>query len=243
MPSSDFWWLDSRQKTKYMYAEFGHHRPIRDDEDPWSIQWDTKTCVINQLNDWRESFQNTNVYRSLKIATAPVDGEQLIGPFLVDIDNDNEDLDDALVVARKTFHFLQDRLGVDANNVRIFFTGHKGFNLEVHPQVFGIRGSIGDQSRNFADSLRQITEGLRVGKSWQTINQVSDTGTVIDQIYGNRYSGYRLKHPYIRLHSSLNKWLMSDGRAKIRTKIELSVDELNKVTAREVVDKSKKQAP
>lgn len=241
MPSSDFWWLDSSQGTK-LYAELGHHRPIRDDEDPCSIQWDTKTCLINQLNHWRERFQNTNVYRSLKITTAPVDGEQLVGPFLVDIDNDNEDLDDALVVARNTFQFLQDRFGVDVNNIRIFFTGQKGFNLEVHPQAFGIHGSIGDQLRNSADSLRQITEGLRQGKSWQTINQVSHAGTVIDQIYGSRYSGYRLKHPYIRLHGSLNSWIMSDRRTKIRMKIELSVDELDKVTAREIIAKSEKQA-
>jgi len=240
MPSSDFWWLDSSEETKFIYAELGHHKPIRDDEQPCSMQWDTETCLINQLNDWRKSFQNTNVYRKLKIATALVDGEQLMGPFLVDIDNSEEDLDDSLVVVRRTFGFLQN-CGINANNLRIFFTGRKGFNLEVRPQALGIHGSIAKQLEDSANYLRQITEGLRVGQSWQTINQVSDAGTVIDQIYGNRYSGYRLKHPYIRLHSSLNKWIMSDGRARIRMKIELSVDELNKVTAGELVARSENQ--
>lgn len=158
----------------------------------------------------------------------------------MDIDNGNEDLADSLVVVRRTYHFLQDRFGVDANNLRIFFTGRKGFNIELLPQTFGIQGSIAVQLRKSADSLYQITEALRLGKSWQTINQVSDAGTVIDQIYGSRYSGYRLKHPYIRLHNSLNRWVPSNGKAKTRMKIELTVDELDVLSAREIIARSEK---
>jgi len=185
--------------------------------------------LIDELEHWRERFQNTNVYRALKIASASSGEDEIIGPFLVDVDNGAGDLGDALVVTRKTFRLLHDKLRVDIDSLRIFFTGHKGFNVEIRPQALDIQGSTNDQVRKSANVLHQITETLRGGKSWQTRNQVSDAGTVVDQIYGDRYSGYRLKHPYIRLHSSLNMWISSDGKTKTRMKIELTVDELNKL--------------
>jgi len=242
MASSEFWWLGSNEKTKYVYVELGHHRPIGDNENPCSITWDTGISLIDELNYWRKKFQNTNVYRALKIGTALSGGESIIGPLVVDIDNGDENLEDALVVARKTLFFLCDQREIDINNLRIFFTGHKGFNLEIHPQALGIRGCISDQLRKSADVLHQITKALRLGNSWQDMNQVSNAGTVVDQIYGSSYSGYRLKHPYIRLHGSLNRWIMSDGNARTRMKIELTVDELNKLCATDIISRAEKLA-
>ena len=85
-----------------------------------------------------------------------------------------------------------------------------------------------------ADILHQVTTSIRAGYSWQVINQVSDAETVIDQIYGGRRSGYEWKHPYLRLHGSLNSWIMSDGTPKERMKIEIKIDDLNILTAREI---------
>lgn len=240
--NTDFWWLKDSQLAKYLYVEFGHHRPIGDDKQPCLEKWGTETNSVKQLEHWRERFQNINVYRSLKIMTAPIKGEELIGPFVVDIDNGGEDLEDTLTVAREAFRFLCGDLGVRVNKLKIFFTGRKGFNLEVNPQALSIRGSIDDQVKESATVLHKVTEALRLGKSWQINNQVSDAGTVIDQIYGSRYSGYRLKHPHIRFHNSLNKWFISDGTTKSRMKIELSVDELNRLAAKEVIAISEKLA-
>lgn len=242
MERSDFWWLSSSQRSRYQYTECGHHRPIRDDEDPRSVNWDTNICSIDELEHWRDRFQNTNIYRALKTTPASPGVEKIIGPFLVDIDNGDEDLEDALIVTRKTFHLLYGELRVDINSLRIFFTGHKGFNLEIRPQALDIQGSTNDQVRKSAKVLHKITEVLRRGKSWQTRNQVSDVGTVVDQIYGDRYSGYRLKHPYIRLHGSLNMWISSDGKTKTRMKIELTVHELNKLPAAEIANRAEKLA-
>jgi len=241
MERSDFWWLSSSQRGRYQYTEFGHHRPIRDDEDPCSVNWDTNICSIDELEHWRDRFQNTNVYRALKTASVSPDVEEIIGPFLVDIDNGDEDLEDALIVTRKTFHLLHDELRVDINSLRIFFTGHKGFNLEIRPQALDIQGSTNDQIRKSASVLHRIKEELRRGKSWQTTNRVSDAWAVVDQIYGDRYD-YRLKHPHIRLHSSLNMWISSDGKTETRMKIELTVDELNKLPATEIANIAKKLA-
>lgn len=241
MERSNFWWLSSSQRSRYQYTKFGHHRPIRDDEDPRSVPWDTNVCLIDELEHWRDRFQNTNVYRTLKIASASSGEEEIIGPFLVDIDNGDEDLEDALVVTRKTFHLLHDEFRVDINNLRIFFTGHKGFNFEICPQAFDIQGSINDQIRKSANVLHQITEALRRGKSWQTTNWVSDAGTVLDQIYGDRFC-YTLKHPHIRLHGSLNMWISSDRKTKTRMKIELTVDELNRLPVTEIACRAEKLA-
>ena len=241
MEGSDFWWLSPNQRSRYQYTEFGHHRPISDDEAPCSVNWDTSICSLDEIQHWLGRFQNTNVYRALKITSASFDEEEIIGPFLVDIDNGDEDLEDALVVTRKTFHLLRDEFRVDINSLRIFFTGHKGFNLEIRPQALDIRGSTCDQIRKSANILHQITVALRGGKSWQTTNRVSDVGTVVDQIYGDRFC-YTLKHPYIRLHGSLNMWISSDGKTRTRMKIELTVDELNKLPATEIASRAEKLA-
>ena len=242
MERSDFWWLGSSEKSIYKYTELGHHKVIRDDEDPRSVKWDTSIWSIDKLEHWCDRFENTNVYRSLKIASASSGVEETIGPFLVDIDNGEEYLEDALVVTRKAFHLVHDELGVYTDSLKIFFTGHKGFNLEIRPQALNIQGSTADQVRISAKVLRQLTEKLRQGKAWQTRNQVSDVGTVVDQIYGDRYFDYRLKHPYIRLHGSINTWISSDGKTKSRMKIQLTVAELNRLSAAEISNRAEKLA-
>lgn len=237
MKTSDFWWLTSRQRSRYQYTEFGHHRPIQDDENPRSVNWDTNNYSIDELEHWRDRFQNINVYRALKMSSASSGVEEIIGPFLVDIDNGDENLGDALVVTRKTIHLLRDEFRVDIDNLRIFFTGRKGFNIEIRPQALGIQGSTKDQIRKSSYVLHRITDSLRRGESWQTTNWVSDAGTVVDQIYGDRFC-YTLKHPYTRLHGSLNKWISSDGNTKTRMKIELTVEELNKLPATEIANRA-----
>ena len=241
MKMSDYWWLSPSQRSQYQHTKFGHHRPIGDNEDPRSVNWDINIYSIDKLEDWREKFQNTNVYRALKIVSTPPGVGEIIGPFLVDIDNGDEDLEDALTVTKTTFFLLHNELKVETNNLRVFFTGHKGFNFEIRPQVLGIQGTFVDQVRKSAEVLYRITEALRVGKSWQIRNQVSDKGTVVDQIYGDRF-GYRLKHPCIRLHNSLNMWISSDGETKTRMKIELTFDELDKISVSEIVRRSEKLA-
>ena len=138
MERSDFWWLSPSQRSSYQHTEFGHHRPIRDDEEPRSINWDTNICSIDELENWRDRFQNTNVYRALKTVSTSLGVGEIIGPVLVDIDNGDEDLEDALTVTRKTLLLLQDKLRIETDSLRIFFTGRKGFNIEIRPVALGI---------------------------------------------------------------------------------------------------------
>lgn len=103
MERSDFWWLSPNQRSKYQNTEFGHHRPIRDDEDPYSINWDTDFYSIEKLNNWCDKFQNINVYRALRVTSTSQSIEDIIGPFVIDIDNGDEDLEDAQAITRKAF--------------------------------------------------------------------------------------------------------------------------------------------
>lgn len=235
---TDFWWLNPTQKREYLYVELRHHRPIHDDEN---LHWDALTCKTNDLDGWRTKYRNTNVYRSLQVSRLPSKEGQFAGPLVVDIDNEH-DLEDTLAVTRKVVYLLQDGFGIVRDKLKTFFTGRKGFNIEVHPEAIDLRGSIDEQLIKSADFLHQVTKVLRDGRSWQTINQVSDAETVIDQIYGSRRSGYEWKHPYLRLHGSLNSWITSDGTVKSRVKIECKVDDLNILTAREIVDVSESLA-
>lgn len=193
--------------------------------------------MIDGLEDWCSKFQNTNVYRTLKITSLRRGVEEIIGPFVIDIDNEDEDLEDALSVTRKTLSLLRREFGIEAKSIRMFFTGHKGFNFEICPEALGIRGSMLDQVRKSAEVLYRITEALKGGKSFQCRNQISDKGTIVDETYGDKRS-IRIKHRYIRLHNSLNMWYSSEWKIKTRMKIELTFDELAKSSATEIAHRA-----
>ncbi len=240
MRDSDFWWLTPTQKATCTHVTFGHHRPIREDEDPRSVGWVTQAGRVSQVDRWRSKYWDKNVYRSLAVTSGTSESTGVVGPFVVDIDTD-EDLEDALLVARKTVRILEYQLGVELRYLRVFFTGHKGFNLEVHPLAIGLEGTVGSQIRKSADYLHRVVAALRLGRLWKLDNQVGDAGTVVDQIYGGRRSGYALKHPYLRLHDSVNCWIMPDGTTGSRRKTELTIEELCRLTVAEIVSRSEGQ--
>lgn len=240
LEKSDYWWLNPNQRSKYQQIGVGHHRPIRDDEDPRSIEWDNAICSISELRNWREKFNNINVYRTLKVTVDRSESDEVIGPFLIDIDNSDEKIEDSLAVAKRTLIILRDIFKLDSINFKIFFTGRKGFNFEIIPQALGIKGTLRDQIKSSAHILQQVTEKLREGKSWTTRNVVSDAGTVIDQIYGNRL-GYELKHPFVRLRDPLNTWTLPNSKIKSRMKIEMTTRQLTEASAGEIIERSEKQ--
>jgi len=118
--------------------------------------------------------------------------------------------------------------------MRIFFSGRKGFNIEICPRALGIRVSVNNQVELSAKKLEEIIGTL-------ITNKASKSKTVIDRIYGNRF-GYRLKHPYIRLHDSVNKWICSDGKAIARRRIEITSEELQTKNAVEIALESERLA-
>lgn len=237
---SDFWWLGQSQTDRYTYLELGHSKPVDDYTTPII---DAKVHHISDMDKFRSSFQNTNVYRSLKISDASLNGDEILGPFLVDIDNEEEDLDDAQGVTKQVVEYLRTQLMLSLDDLRIFFSGHKGFNIEVRPQALEIAGSVPDQIRLSSKKLDDVIAFLCSDNKVQdqTKNIVSIQGTGIDRIYGDRF-GYKLKHPYIRLHNSINKWIRSDGSEVAGMKIERTIQQLWNMSAAEISLESRKLA-
>jgi len=245
---SDFWWLSENEIEDELFTGMGHHAPLADSDDPLPLNaWFHSlsenmqlSCTyelypLDFLTKWRSVCNNTNVYRTLKIFTSNQGVARFLGPFLVDIDSSNwkdgyeENLGDALDVARKVVHFLIVDWGLRAGDIRIFFSGRKGFNIEIRPQALGIVGSVADQLMLSAKKRQEIVEQLDVCN-----NTISSAGTRIDPVYGDRFNNYELKHPYIRLHDSWNKWARNNGITCARRKIEISLDKLFDSTVDEI---------
>lgn len=239
---NDFWWLPENVSIGNLFVGVGSHGPVADEDSPkWlhSIKKGVlveseERCGLSFLSHWRSICSDTNVYRTLSLYCRTVEEPILLGPFVVDIDN-AENLADAQSVARQVATYLTEQWELSQDKFRLLFSGHKGFNVEILPESAGINGEIPDQLRLSSQKLDDIISFLRKTNNIKspTVNCVSDRGTVIDRISGDRY-GYRLKHPYMRLHNSINEWIRKDGSRGRRRKIEITIDQLMNCSAAEI---------
>ncbi len=258
---TDFWWIQERHHRS-LYVGVGHHKPLTDDDNPRAIQWfhslengrlspDKKCYPLTFIHHWRNVCNDSNVYRSLTLFDN--NGQPVaLGPFLVDIDNFQlvkngykEDLEDALKVSRATVKLLRRKpYEIQANDLRVFFTGRKGFNIEVRPSSLAINmnDAADAQVRRSATKLDEIINALRgtndIGSN-ATTNAVGVSGTVIDRIYGSKLNNYKLKHPYVRLHDSINQWIPQSGLRMARKKIHLSPADLCDMSAEQICQKAR----
>ena len=255
---TDFWWLTSSEKSKYTYVELVHHAPLKkEDNSPYASFMNPCFSLVNSINQWRDRHGNTNVYRSLKSWADESRTDVISGPFIVDIDNECEDLGDALTVARGTVKYVMDSFNIKEGDMRIFFTGHKGFNVEIRPSAFAIMGTLEQQERRAErvrkEIIKKLQEGKDVGGGYLATSQ---DGKVIfrDPVSGRELSSHELDrrtinlvgekgtvvdktHDYVRLHGSLNKWITAQGEM-VRRKVELTLNELNNLTIEEILEKS-----
>lgn len=223
---NDFWWMTQEEEQKYIYVELVHHEPLKEEGDPaYSSFCNPYFAHISEIQQWRANHQNQNVYRSLKIWADKNKSDTLLVPFLVDVDNECGDLDDALTVTRETVKYICK--SIRDSDIRVFFTGHKGFNIEILPCAIGIVGTLKVQENKAECVRKEIIRELQQGKNnISTVNIVSERGTLIDRI-----------HHYVRLHGSINKWI-ENGTEKARKKIELTVNEVNNLSLCQILDRS-----
>jgi hypothetical protein len=148
-----------------------------------------------------------------------------VGPFVIDVDNEHADLVDALTVTRKIVNYLC--RNVNENQVLLFFTGHKGFNLEICPGALGRFGSI-DEEQCLEESMRKriLGELRQSGHNLKATNQASERETILDRRYC-----------HVRLHESLNSWIENRKRV-LRKKIGFTVTEFDNLTLRQMLDMS-----
>ena len=140
--------------------------------------------------------------------------------------------DDALIMTRNAVKCIVNSYDLKERDIRLFFTGHKGFNIEVLPSALGLAGTQNEQD-NKADRIwKKIISELRrnaglASKPGQCRNLVSEQGTLIDPI-----------HKHVRLHDSINEWIEC-GTAKARKKIGLTLSELGCLTLENIIAKSR----
>ncbi len=235
---SDFWWLTLDEATKYKYVCVRCQEPYSDepksDKDPLStikyhsldssgnLSIETKRYRLEFIDQWKRKCANTNVFRSMSLFTSEENGEELVGPLVLDIDREEggwekgytQNLDDALQASRKLvkeylFH-LKD------GDFRIFFTGHKGFNIEVCPQALGI-ASNRNKEQEFDNRLKEI-----------------------NKIFGNSFVDRC--HNFLRLHDSINSWISINGKITQSMRVELTPDALNTMGIQEICLMSEKLA-
>ncbi len=225
---SDFWWLTAKEKRKYIYVELVYHKPLKEENDaPRSVFMNPPLVDVKNINQWRQRYQNTNVYRSLKVWADKSRKDALSGPFIIDIDNESENLSDALVVTKEAVECLRNFYGIKDDDIHIFFTGHKGFNLEIHPRALKIRGTVEEQENKTQWIRKEVIKKLQQGKNIGG-NSVSERGTLIDPI-----------HEHVRLHYSLNKWISKTGEIT-RMKIELPIHEFSNLIIEKSIAKSER---
>ncbi len=234
---SDFWWLTPDEAVKYKYLEVWHQEPYSDEPDsnkePYSVpcfnSLDTegnlsdviKRYPLKFVEEWIKKCANINVFRSLGLFTAEQNGEELLGPFVIDIDRAEEsdkgyvqNLHNALEATRQLVkkHLYQ----LKECDFRIFFTGHKGFNIEVRPQALRITSTI-NRRQEFEHRIKDINRD-----------------------FGNNFVDKL--HEHVRLHDSINRWFRNDGKIVNRMKYELSSCELNSLSADEICTKAERLA-
>jgi hypothetical protein len=191
----DLWWLSDEERHYEWSVGVGHHSFSMDGEDrpltipdhidqdrPVLLSWDHSLAEdgnasvefrlypISFLNVWRGYWENANVYRTMRLFCGT---QTTMGPLLIDIDSQNwaqpeeEELEATLTVARRSVDLLAKKRLVPTLDFRVFFSGRKGFNVEVKPSVLGITGSFEQQIRLSADLLvdviRDVSPDDRVG--------------------------------------------------------------------------------
>lgn len=227
MLSTDFWWLSPEEVRQYRYIDLFYQEPYSDEpnigNDPLScpmLQSD-KRYPLESIKQWRKKFGNINVFRSYTLYSSDIEGEEIIGPLLLDIDrtieqgggylpNFDKALKDTRLLVTEYCSNLKDK------DYRIFFTGHKGFHIEIQPKAIGVSLYL-DRWHHFENIRKDINR--RFGNSF------------IDRF-----------HPHIRLHNSVNSWIDYSGKKVDSLNFEISANELFSHSSEDIFLKAKNLA-
>lgn len=227
MLSTDFWWLSPEQARQYGYIDLFRQDPYSDEpntnKEPLScpiLQGDRR-YPLEFVSQWKVKFRNINVFRSFALYSSDTNGEEIIGPFLLDIDRTLEK--DGGYVADLGKALKDTRLLVEAycsnlkdEDYRIFFTGHKGFHIEICPRAINIPPNV-DQWQHFENRRKDI-----------------------NKLFGNAFVDKF--HSHVRLHNSINSWIDYYGQRVYSMNFEVSIDELFSLRAEDISAKAENLA-
>lgn len=222
--STDFWWLSPEEARQYRYVDLSHQEPYSDepntDKDPLPLKkWNGPRLRLEDIHKQTSNFRNKNVFRSWAIYDCASNGGEIIGPFLLDIDRTVKDsyLPDLARALDDTQLLVRDYCSsFEVEDYRIFFTGHKGFHIEIRPVAIGVQTHM--NRREYFEKRRKEVN-IRFGNGF------------VDPF-----------HEHIRLHNSINVWIDCSGKLVCRMKLEITPRELDSLSIDEICAQSRRLA-
>ena len=253
---ANFWWGPPSDVANLMVG-LGHTEPLGPHDDLGDLfqsfdqvkRPSTESVLyrLGFLNEWSQFWKNENIYRSLTLFDSEGQPARL-GPFYLDIDaelNSPEgslDLIDAANVAQNTVAFFMNS-GVSESDIRIWFSGHKGFNVEVRPEAIALDSADPSNTIAWGEKLVEVRNALRSDGliTDPAPNVVSSRGTVLDNVF-SRFWPHLLNHKHLRLGGSKNVWLEANGSKRARLKMPVSFAELQSIPILSIATDAERQA-
>jgi len=182
-------------------------------QDPTTKERIFKRNVYINFNQYFEFIKNTNYldtyYSAYLYDSKEIDNANLYGSLYLDFDDVN-DLDKARQDVIRTLSFFKIVYKIPNNQIKIYFSGHKGFHMIVPKEVLGIK-----PDKNLNSIFRTIAE---------QVNTFSTNKTIDLKIYDNK----RLFRVPNSLHSETNLY-----------KILLLPDELYTLSIEDIMNLAK----
>ncbi len=123
----------------WKYYELGRlyeNRVVREQQGPKG-QREPKFFTLDQIPRFRKKYDNTGLYISVyAFNKQDIETSTRLAPLFFDLDA--EDLEESLSDAKKLISFFGDMLEPSA--IRLYFSGKKGFHIELEPLALGITG-------------------------------------------------------------------------------------------------------
>lgn len=192
--------------------------------EPFVESLPTEIIRVRDIPNYIQVHGNENLWRSWKIFTDQSRKEELGPvPIIFDIDDEtdkkqNPNLDKAFRLTKALIDSLSRILQINNENIRVIFSGHKGFHIDVKPrapvELLALRGRL-------IQDCSQKEELFPVSG-----NQFLDT-TTLDPF-----------HNEIRLTGSINSWRSSSGEIIQRKVFQFNLDDIFRINVDEIVAKA-----
>lgn len=156
-----------KDKTKYLaqfrYVELARYVPsldkvIREQKNKESILVD-----IDEVSNYAKQHQNKGIYTSVFQYKTPQISDIALGPLYFDFDSSTAE--SARQDTRILVKYLQESCAIPESALRIYFTGLKGFHVELEPISLGIT-----PGSNLPEVFRYIATVLRDKLQLSTID-------------------------------------------------------------------------
>ncbi|MEG1083955.1 MAG: hypothetical protein RSE04_05895 [Hydrogenoanaerobacterium sp.] len=214
-------------ELEYKYVD-AYYCDEKGKNNPWK-----RIDVANIPKFQHEEAKDFNCFATVQRYANEVktEGEDFIAPLYFDLDYDS-DPTVAQLEARKLVEFFTKELDVQEQDIRVFFSGSKGFHVIIDERALGVKPAI-DLHKAYKHIAGYIRYRLGVTEKVE-----SDDGKTVEHTEPLKaidlvvYTVKRmLRLPYSR-HAKTGLY-----------KIELSISELNTLTLAEIKDRAKVGQP